>query len=62
MPALQGETLVSLPWVPMNLVQSVLPLSSALVVVAEMTHLVDLLVAPSTAPRAAASALADGLH
>lgn len=60
MPILTGETLVSLPWVPMNFVQSVIPVSSALIVVAELTHLVDLF---QTRPRpVATSALADGLH
>jgi TRAP-type C4-dicarboxylate transport system permease small subunit len=62
MPALQGETLVSLPWVAMNFVQSVLPLSSVLIVVAEATHLVDLLVSPVAVAPGAASTLADGLH
>ena len=60
MPILAGETLVSLSWVPMNFVQSVIPVSSALIVVAEFTHLVDLLKArPRTV---AGAALADGLH
>jgi TRAP-type transport system small permease protein len=61
MPLLAGDTLVSLPWVPMNLVQSVIPISSVLIVVAELTYLVDLL---SVRPRAAVAgnALADGLH
>ncbi|HEY0823567.1 MAG TPA: TRAP transporter small permease [Ramlibacter sp.] len=60
MPILTGEALVSLPWVPMNFVQSVIPVSSALIVVAEATHLVDLFHARPRA--AAATALADGLH
>ena len=64
MPALMGEALVSLPWVPMNFVQSVIPVSSALIIVGEVMHLVDLL---STRPAPAPSgepgtALADGLH
>lgn len=64
MPALMGESLVSLPWVPMNFVQSVIPVSSALILVGEVIHLVDLL---ATRPRAEAAGaapdvLADGLH
>lgn len=60
MPILSGDTLVSLPWVPMNFVQSVIPISSALIVVAEATWLVDLW---QTRPReVAGAALADGLH
>jgi TRAP-type transport system small permease protein len=60
MPLLTGESLVSLPWVSMNFVQSVIPVSSALIVVAELTHLVDLFAANRRA--VAATALADGLH
>jgi TRAP-type C4-dicarboxylate transport system permease small subunit len=60
MPLLAGDTLVSLPSVSMNFVQSVIPISSGLIVVAEFTHLVDLWLAR---PRAvSAAALADGLH
>ena len=61
MPALVGEALVSLPWLPMNVVQSVIPISGALILVGEVMHLIDLLgsrrVAASSGP-----ALADGLH
>jgi TRAP-type C4-dicarboxylate transport system permease small subunit len=62
MPALAGDTLVSLSWVPMNVVQSVIPISAALIVVAEALYLVDLL--RTRAPPAAGGgpALADGLH
>jgi TRAP-type transport system small permease protein len=60
MPILAGDTLVSVPWVSMNFVQSVIPVSSALIVVAELTHLVDLFQARERT--VAASALADGLH
>lgn len=42
MPALVGESLVSLTWIPMNFVQSVIPVSSALIILAEAMHLVDL--------------------
>jgi len=60
MPVLAGDTLVSLPWVPMNLAQSVIPISSALIVVAEASHLIDLWqVRPQ---EVSGAALADGLH
>jgi TRAP-type C4-dicarboxylate transport system permease small subunit len=60
MPVLASDTLVSLPWVPLNVVQSVIPISAALIVVAEVTWLVDLWQAR---PReVAGAALADGLH
>jgi TRAP-type C4-dicarboxylate transport system permease small subunit len=42
MPILAGDTMVSLPWVPMNVVQSVIPISSALILVGEVLHLVEL--------------------
>ena len=42
MPALVGESLVSLTWIPMNFVQSVIPVSSALIILAEAMYLVDL--------------------
>lgn len=43
MPFLSGDSMVSLPWVPMNFVQSVIPISAALILIAEVMHLVDLL-------------------
>lgn len=59
MPILVGDALVSLPWVSMNFVQSVIPISSALILVAEIMHLVDLL---AGGRERASSTLADGLH
>jgi TRAP-type C4-dicarboxylate transport system permease small subunit len=61
MPILAGDTLVSLP-VPMNLVQSVIPISSALIVVAEFTHLVDMLGRARVPDTHGGVALSDGLH
>jgi TRAP-type C4-dicarboxylate transport system permease small subunit len=61
MPILAGDSMVSLPWVPMNFVQSVIPISSALIVIAERIHLADLVVATAPVP-AGGGALADGLH
>ena len=43
MPLLAGDTMVSLPSVPVNFVQSVLPISSLLILVAEVMHFIDLL-------------------
>ena len=63
MPILATDALVSVP-IPMSIVQSVIPISAALIIVAELSHLVDLAVA--TEPRgeraAGGIALADGLH
>ncbi|MBX3653938.1 MAG: TRAP transporter small permease [Ramlibacter sp.] len=60
MPILAGDSLVSLPWVPMNVVQSVIPISSALILVAEVMYFIDL-VSPRPSGDASA-ALPDGLH
>jgi len=63
LPILHTDALVSLPWIPMSVVQSVIPISSALIVIAEVTHLLDLLIAVRPPPSAApGAALADGLH
>ncbi|HJW52370.1 MAG TPA: TRAP transporter small permease [Burkholderiaceae bacterium] len=64
LPVLHGEALVSLSWIPMSVVQSVIPISSALIVVAEVTHLIDLVIArePPQRPASSGPALADGLH
>jgi TRAP-type C4-dicarboxylate transport system permease small subunit len=43
LPVLATESLISLPAVPMSVVQSVIPVTAALIVVAEITHLVDLI-------------------
>ena len=62
MPALAGDTLVSLSWVPMNFVQSVIPISAALIAFAELLHLVALVRAGSPPAAGGEPALADGLH
>jgi TRAP-type C4-dicarboxylate transport system permease small subunit len=63
-PVLATDALVSLPAVPMSVVQSVIPISSVLIVIAEVLHLVDLLRAnePPAATGSPGVALADGLH
>ncbi len=65
LPILHGESLVSLSWIPMSVVQSVIPISSALIVVAEVTHLIDLFIGrepKKPGVSGAGTALADGLH
>lgn len=63
LPVLATDTLVSLPSVPMSIVQSVIPISAALILVAEVLHLVVLLRAPPVSQgTAGGAALADGLH
>lgn len=43
MPLLAGDTLVSLPDIPVTLVQSVIPVSAVLILIAEIMYLVDLI-------------------
>lgn len=65
LPVLHGESLVSVDWIPMSVVQSVIPMSSLLIVVAELTHLIDLIIGKEPKqpdPSGAGTALADGLH
>ncbi len=58
LPVLASDNMVSLPGVPMSVVQSVIPISSVLILIAEVTYLFELL----HAKRSGGSALADGLH
>lgn len=60
MPVLVGDSLVSLPWISMNFVQSVIPISAALILVGEVMHLIDLITMRVQAQ--GPSNLADGLH
>ena len=65
LPILATDALVSLPSIPMSVVQSVIPISAALIVIAEVMHLVDLLAAkapPAQSAGGGGPALADGLH
>jgi len=61
LPIIASETLVSVPAVSMAVVQSVIPISCALILVAEVAHLVGLL-RPAGAADRGSSALSDGLH
>ena len=60
LPVLATDHLVSLPAVPMSVVQSVIPISAALILVGEGMHLLTLLRAAPTPGDGAT--LADGLH
>ena len=62
MPVLMGDSLVSLPWVPMNIVMSVIPISSVLILVAELMFLVDVVRGTAPGMSAAGASLADGTH
>jgi TRAP-type transport system small permease protein len=62
LPVLHTDALVSLPWIPISVVQSVIPISAALIIVAELTYLADLLVAQGPAPSAGGAAMSEQLH
>ncbi len=62
MPILAGDSMVSLPSIPMNVVQSVIPISSVLILVAEVMYLVDLLGGRQPAAAQPGVPLSDGLH
>jgi TRAP-type C4-dicarboxylate transport system permease small subunit len=61
MPILAGDALVSLPQIPMNVAQSVIPISSLLILVGESMHLADL-IRSGPAPGASGASLSDALH
>jgi len=46
MPILETDTLASLPHIPMSWVQSVIPISAVLILVSEITTLVELVMSP----------------
>jgi TRAP-type transport system small permease protein len=62
MPILTGDALVSLPWVPMNFVMSVVPVSSVLIIVAEVMALIDIVKHREAHPQSGGIPLADGTH
>jgi TRAP-type C4-dicarboxylate transport system permease small subunit len=63
LPILAGDALVSVPEVPMSVVQSVIPISCALILLAEGLQLALLLrSADAAAPPGSGAALSDGLH
>ncbi|MBU6483983.1 MAG: TRAP transporter small permease [Betaproteobacteria bacterium] len=61
MPVLATDSLTSLPQVPMSVVQSVIPISAVLIVIAEALHLGDLL-GRSEPPPAEAPAVSEALQ
>ena len=61
LPILATDALVSLPWIPMSVVQSVIPISAVLIIVAEVLHLLDLIMHRES-PAAPGAALAEALQ
>jgi len=62
MPVLATDALVSVPEIPMSVVQSVIPISSALIVIAEASYLAELIRRRGPAPTAGGLSLSEGLH
>jgi len=62
LPIVATDSMVSLPWIPMSIPQSVIPISAALILIAEVMHLIDLVVAKSPPDASGGAALADRLH
>lgn len=62
LPILATDSMVSLPWMPMSVVQSVIPISAALIVIAEITHLIDLVAETGAQGASGSVALSDGPH
>ena len=62
LPVLATDHMVSLPAIPISVVQSVIPIAAALIVIAEFTHLVDLIKARTPPPKTGELSLAEGLH
>ncbi|HET8875959.1 MAG TPA: TRAP transporter small permease [Casimicrobiaceae bacterium] len=62
MPVLATDALVSVPEIPMSVVQSVIPISSALIVIAELLHLADLVRRRGPVEPAGGLSLSEGLH
>jgi len=61
LPVLATDALVSLPSVPMSVVQSVIPISSVLIIVAEAVYLAEI-IADRSPPSPTGPSLAEGLH
>jgi TRAP-type transport system small permease protein len=61
MPVLATDALVSVPEIPMSIVQSVIPISSALIVIAELLQLAEL-IRGREPPAAGGLSLSEGLH
>jgi len=62
LPVLATDNMVSLPAIPISVVQSVIPIAAILIVVAEVTHLVDLVIARVPPAKTGDMSLAEGLH
>ena len=62
MPVLATDALVSVPEIPMSIVQSVIPISSVLIVIAELLELIDLIRERAPSQPTGGLSLSEGLH
>ena len=62
LPVLATDNMVSVPAIPISVVQSVIPIAAILIVVAEITHLADLVIARVPPAKTGDMSLAEGLH
>ncbi|HTP49047.1 MAG TPA: TRAP transporter small permease [Casimicrobiaceae bacterium] len=62
MPVLATDALISLPEIPMSVVESVIPISSLLIVIAETAYLLELIAAKNPPRSGGEAALADELQ
>ena len=62
LPVLGTSALVSLPWISMGAVQSVIPISAALIIIAELTFLAELVAAKGPTAPAAALPVSEQTH
>jgi TRAP-type C4-dicarboxylate transport system permease small subunit len=62
MPVLATDALVSVPEIPMSIVQSVIPISSVLIVIAEAAYLIEVVQTREPVATEGTPAMADALH
>ena len=62
LPVLATDAMISLPSVPISVVQSVIPISAVLIIIAEVTYLLDLILATKPPSASAGLSLSEGLH
>ena len=62
LPVLATDALSSIPSIPMSVVQSVTPISAALIIVAEATYLIELVLQRKPTRSDGELSLAEGLH
>ncbi len=61
-PILATDSLISIPAIPMSVVQSVIPISAVLIVIAEITYLHELITLAGASRATVGVSAADGLH